>query len=91
MAPPVFIIAAPIKRPYIWDLSPSASAIRYCMRQGMHVRLLEWLPAPRATGNNGLGEYTEAISGCVAKISGESVRAKPFLVGHGRYRASRLR
>jgi hypothetical protein len=24
------IIAAPIKRPYIWDLAPSASAIRCC-------------------------------------------------------------
>src|SRR5262245_43101984 len=29
-APSVFIIAAPIKRPYIWDLSPTVSAIRYC-------------------------------------------------------------
>jgi polyhydroxyalkanoate synthase subunit PhaC len=81
-APSVIIIAAPIKRPYIWDLSPSVSAIRYCVRQGMHVHLLEWLPASQATGNNGLGEYTEAISGCVAKISGDGARAKPFLFGH---------
>ena len=81
-APSVVIIAAPIKRPYIWDLSPSVSAIRYCMRQGMHVHLLEWLPASQATGHNGLAEYTDAISGCVAKISGDGARAKPFLFGH---------
>ena len=81
-APSVLIIAAPIKRPYIWDLSPTASAIRYCMRQGMHVHLLEWLPASQTTGNIGLSEYTEAISGCVAKISSNSVDAKPSLVGH---------
>jgi polyhydroxyalkanoate synthase len=27
----VLIVAAPIKRPYIWDLTPSASAIRRCL------------------------------------------------------------
>ena len=78
----LIIVAAPIKRPYIWDLAPSVSAIRYCMRQGLHVHLLEWLPASRTTGNNGLAEYTEAISECVAKISGESAGAKPLLIGH---------
>lgn len=30
---PVLIVAAPIKRPYIWDLSPSASAIRRCLKR----------------------------------------------------------
>ena len=78
----LLIIAAPIKRPYIWDLAPSASAIRYCLGKGLHVHLLEWLPASRATGNNGLAEYTEAIRECVAKISDERTGAKPFLVGH---------
>ena len=80
--PSLFVVAAPIKRPYIWDLGPSASAIRYCLRQGLHVHLLEWLPASRSTGSNGLTEYTEAIGECVAKISDESAGAKPFLVGH---------
>lgn len=44
--------------------------------------LLEWLPAHRMTGNNGLMEYTEAISECIAKLSGESAGVKPFLIGH---------
>ena len=37
----VLIVAAPIKRPYIWDLAPSSSAIRYCLKEGLRVRLLE--------------------------------------------------
>ena len=78
----MLIVAAPIKRPYIWDLTPAVSAIRYCLGHDLHVRLLEWLPASRTTGNNGLAEYTEAISNCVAKISGESAGVKPFLIGH---------
>ena len=78
----LIIVAAPIKRPYIWDLSPSVSAIRHCMRRGLHVYLLEWLPASRTTGNNGLAEYTTAISECVAKISAESAGVKPLLIGH---------
>ncbi len=82
IAPSLLIVAAPIKRPYIWDLSPSASAIRYCMHQGLHVYLLEWLPASETTGNNGLGEYTEAIIECVARISGKDGDAKPFVIGH---------
>ena len=53
----VLIVAAPIKRPYIWDLTPSTSAIRYCLEAHLHVHLLEWLPASPGTGNNGLDEY----------------------------------
>ena len=41
----LLIVTAPIKRAYIWDLAPSVSAVRYCMRAGLHVHLLEWLPA----------------------------------------------
>jgi len=78
----VLIVAAPIKRAYIWDLTPSASAIRYCLNEGLGVRLLEWLPASRTTGNNGLAEYAQAIGECVAKISGEREGRKPFLLGH---------
>ncbi len=78
----LLIVAAPIKRPYIWDLAATASAIRYCLGQTLRVCLLEWLPASPAAGNNGIKEYTEAIGTCVEKISGESVGVKPFLIGH---------
>jgi len=77
----VLIVAAPIKRPYIWDLAPSSSAIRYCLKEGLRVRLLEWLPASRTTGASGLAEYAHAIGECVVKISGEREDRKPFLLG----------
>jgi len=78
----LLIIAAPIKRPYIWDLAPSVSAIRYCLQRGLHVYLLEWMPASRRTANNGLDEYTSAISDCVAAISRRASGAKSLLIGH---------
>jgi hypothetical protein len=58
----LLIVAAPIKRAYIWDLAPSVSAVRYCMREGLHVHLLEWMPVSQRNQNNGLDEYAEAIS-----------------------------
>ncbi len=46
------------------------------------MRLLEWLPASRTSGANGLAEYALAIGECVVKISGEREDRKPFLLGH---------
>lgn len=79
-SPALLIVAAPIKRPYIWDLAPSVSAIRCCLRQHLHVYLLEWMPASCRTENSGLDGCVQAISECVAKVSAEGT--KPFLVGH---------
>ena len=61
-SPSLLIIAAPIKKPYIWDLTPPTSFIRFCLRQGLHVQLLEWLSAASHVGNYGLDEYVLAIS-----------------------------
>jgi len=77
----VLIVAAPIKRAYIWDLVPSSSAIRYILHQGFHVHFLEWLPAD-ATSEYGLSEYAASISECVARISRRGAAAKTFLMGH---------
>ncbi len=43
-APSVILVPAPIKRPYIWGLTPSVSAVRYCLQHGFRVYLLEWMP-----------------------------------------------
>lgn len=80
--PTLLIVAAPIKTPHIWDLSPPASAIRHCLRLDLHVRVVEWLPASAATGNNGLAEYVEAIAQCVAASSHKHTTVRPFLAGH---------
>ena len=52
-APSLLIVAAPIKRPYIWDLTPSVAVVRYCLGQGLRVYLLEWIP-PSVSGANSL-------------------------------------
>ena len=77
---PLLIIAAPIKRPYIWDLAPSISTIRFCLHRGLSIQLLEWMPASPRAGNNGLDEYVLAISDAVATIAAQD--AKPLLIGH---------
>jgi polyhydroxyalkanoate synthase len=78
----LLIIAAPIKRPYIWDLAPSISAIRFCLHQGLHVQLLEWMPPSPTANNIGLDEYVFAISEAVATITTAGQGAKPALTGH---------
>jgi len=80
--PAILIAAAPIKRPYIWDLAPSASAIGYCLRQRQRVCLLEWMPASPRNAKNGLDEYARAITECVARVSTEKGAGTPFLIGH---------
>lgn len=79
---PLLIVAAPIKRPYIWDLSPAASAIGCCLQGGLHVNMLEWLPASSDTGSCGFDECASAISECVARAQAEAAGERPFLIGH---------
>lgn len=81
--PAVLIVAAPIKRPYIWDLARSASAVRYCLHEGLRVFLLEWRPPSGRRGVQGLSAYADdAISGAVAAVSEVVGAAKPLLMGH---------
>ena len=84
-APLLLIVAAPIKRPYLWDLAPSVSAVRYCLRQRLHVYLLEWTAPSRSNGNAGLAEYADqAIGEAVATVSPETGGMQPFLIGSHR-------
>ena len=77
----LLIVAAPIKRPYIWDLSPSTSAIHFCLRRGLHVHLLEWMPASSHAGNCGIDDYVLAIAEAVETIT-VAQGTKPYLIGH---------
>ena len=82
-APPLLVVAAPIKRPYIWDLAPAVSVLRYCLRHGLHVYLLEWMPPVEADAQAGLDEYVgEAIADCVTTIANAEHRLRPVLAGH---------
>jgi polyhydroxyalkanoate synthase len=75
------IVASPIKRPYIWDLAPTVSAIRYCLGKSLRLYMVEWLSAPQ-TGAYGLDEYVKAISESVAAAACASNGTVPFLIGH---------
>jgi polyhydroxyalkanoate synthase len=79
---PILIVGAPIKRPYVWDLSPAVSAIRYCRGKGLHVHLLEWLPASHETSKVGIDDSVTAISAALAGITSTSSGGKPLLIGH---------
>src|SRR6516165_11275778 len=78
----VLIAATPIKRPYIWDLTPTVSAIRYCLGAGLRVYLLEWLPASDECCSVGIAECAQAISASLATITSKTEGRKPFLMGH---------
>jgi polyhydroxyalkanoate synthase subunit PhaC len=80
--PALLMVPAPIKRPYIWDLVPAVSAVRYCLHHGFRVHLIEWKP-PSADGSAGLNAYCgRAIAACVEAISNQSNGTLPFLLGH---------
>jgi pimeloyl-ACP methyl ester carboxylesterase len=75
----LLIVAAPIKRPYIWDLAPTVSAIRYCV---LHVYLVEWTVPAQIKGSVGLDECVSAIAECAVRVASQSNGTKPFLIGH---------
>jgi polyhydroxyalkanoate synthase len=82
VGPCLLIVAAPIKRPYIWDLAPSVSAVRFCVNHGLRVYLFEWTSPPPGNGNVGLAEYADqAIGEAVARLARET-GTRPFLMGH---------
>jgi polyhydroxyalkanoate synthase subunit PhaC len=63
-------------------LTPAVSAVRYCLGAGLHVYLLEWLPASGETCSVGLAECAQAISASLATIRSRAEGRKPFLMGH---------
>jgi len=56
--PAVLIVPAPIKRSYIWDLAPEASAVRRLLAAGASVLLLDW---ERTAEPVGLAEYADPL------------------------------
>ena len=67
---PLLIVAAPIKRPYIWDLAYSVSVVRHCLQNRLHLYLLEWMAPSRSDKDAGLGYYaTRSIGEAVATVA----------------------
>src|SRR5688572_30630656 len=54
--PAMLIVPAPIKRSYIWDLSPERSVVRRFLEVGFQVFLAEWLDPGPAEQDFGLAD-----------------------------------
>jgi polyhydroxyalkanoate synthase len=79
--PAVLIVAAPIKKPYLWDLAPEQSAVRFFLGEGKRVYLLEWIAS--STDNAGLDDYAgRSISAAVQSVLKAAGETKLFLMGH---------
>ncbi len=80
---PLLIVAAPIKRPYIWDIAPTRSALRICRERGFDVYMLEWLPPDTSDAKAGIAAHAlDAIGAAVTRVSRDTNGHKPVLMGH---------
>jgi polyhydroxyalkanoate synthase len=80
---PLLIVAAPIKRPYIWDLADSVSVVRHCLQNRLRLYLLEWMAPSRSDKNVGLGDYaTRSIGEAVATVAQQASGKTPLIMGH---------
>jgi polyhydroxyalkanoate synthase len=73
--PSLLIIPAPIKKPYIWDLTPSVSVVLACLQARFRVYVLEWT---EDGPDNGLAVYVDELILECAKAIGEPA----ILAGH---------
>lgn len=79
--PAVLLVPAPIKKAYIWDLSPPVSVVRRWLTRGYQVYLAEWTP-----GNDpefGLDDYGDRLLGaCQKAIASDSGNTRLTVAGH---------
>src|ERR1043166_2771194 len=74
----MLIVPAPIKKPYIWDLTPSVSVVLACLQARFRVYVLEWTEAPPDGPDNGLAVFVDELLLECAKAIGEPA----ILAGH---------
>jgi polyhydroxyalkanoate synthase len=81
--PVLLMVPAPIKRAYIWDLAPGASAVRHCLSNGIRVYLIEWeRPVPKQQ-DTGLAEYADRfILAALEAVAAETGQQRLFVAGH---------
>jgi polyhydroxyalkanoate synthase len=78
--PALLLVPAPIKRAYIWDLAPGASAVEQCLRHGARPYLAQWEQPADAIG---LADYGERLLlACADAIRAETGQSRIFLAAH---------
>lgn len=81
--PAVVLVPAPIKRAYIWDLSPSVSVVRRCLERGLAPFVVRWRDPEPAGSELGLADYAGRLLGeALDAVSGAAARQRVVLVGH---------
>ncbi len=81
--PLLLIVPAPIKRSYVWDLTPQNSVIRACLKRGLGVYLVHWEPPQPANRGLGLSTYADKLLLNAAQtIATETGQDHLFLAGH---------
>lgn len=91
-APTLLILPAPIKRAYIWDLSPAASTVRRALAAGLRVYLVEWTAPGERTGQTtttgpaadfGLAGYAgRLIPDALDAVAADGGGRRVLLAGH---------
>ncbi|MGE5610521.1 MAG: alpha/beta fold hydrolase [Bacillota bacterium] len=81
--PVLLMVPAPIKRGYLWDLSPRTSAVRQCLRGGIQVHRIDWNRPTNAQQNLALADHADQfIDASIAAIEKETGQKQVFLTGH---------
>lgn len=81
--PPLLIVPAPIKQPYIWDLSPESSVVRRALGNQLEVYMIEWTEPVAGERGPGLADYAGTMLGeRIDEVRARSGADKVFLAGH---------
>src|SRR5437763_6528572 len=81
--PTVLIVPAPIKRSYIWDLTPDISVVRRWLERGYQVYLAEWVPLAEDGTDFGLADYSERLLGVAREVAeADSGQDRSVIAGH---------
>lgn len=77
------IVPAPIKRHYIWDMTPECSVVQRALQAGMQVYLAEWTGSSDRQDRLGLADYGYTlIDRCVRAIRTTHPSGPLFLFSH---------
>jgi polyhydroxyalkanoate synthase subunit PhaC len=81
-APPFVAVAAPIKRAYIWDLTPERSVMRRVSRHGFHPFLVEWRACSEQAAF-GLADYADRLLlAALDAVQERTGQSRVILAGH---------
>jgi len=82
-APAVLLVPAPIKRAYIWDLSPDVSVARRWLERGYRVYQAEWAPLADESMDFGLADYADRLLRAAREAAtADSGQTRVVVAGH---------